>query len=241
MSCPALIPCPLQEDKPYGVHKHMCKQVLLEEEEAVLEWDSDDKATITTLQGTCANAKHPLPTLGGGCAVECEHDADLLKVTALGSHAFAAPAHFAPVPGYFPVSCSFRTEGPLKGSCKVVMKVACCSNKDLDKKHHDDDKAGKYVSSAAAYADGEKEGHQYNEDGETTYDKPKVEHSYYKGGKSSYKPKYGSKYSHKKEGEHKLEHEAPKGESYEYPKAEEVRATAPGSQPEGGSGGTTRA
>jgi hypothetical protein len=58
-----------------------------------------------TTQGTCANKVHPLPTLGGGCAIECEHDVDLLRITAVGSHSFSAPAHFKPVSNYYPVSC----------------------------------------------------------------------------------------------------------------------------------------
>lgn len=87
-------------------HKHMCKQVLLEEEDVSLECGHDDKATITTLQGTCSNHKHPLPTLGGGCLVECTHDEDLLKITEMGSHTFTAPAHFKPVEHYYPVSCT---------------------------------------------------------------------------------------------------------------------------------------
>jgi hypothetical protein len=84
----------------------VCKQVLLEEEEVEVVFSATkDKATITTLLGTCANPTHPLPTLGGGCVVECEHLEDLCMVTPLNSHAFIAPANFKSIDNYYPVMC----------------------------------------------------------------------------------------------------------------------------------------
>jgi hypothetical protein len=80
--------------------------VLLEEEEVEVVFSATrDKATITTLLGTCANPTHPLPTLGGGCVVECEHLEDLCMLTPLNSHAFIAPANFKSIDNYYPVMC----------------------------------------------------------------------------------------------------------------------------------------
>jgi hypothetical protein len=91
---------------PLAPNKNVCKQVLLEEEEVeVFFTPNKDKATITTLLGTCANPNHPLPTLGGGCVVECQDVADLCSITQLNSHVFAAPANFKSMDNYYPVMC----------------------------------------------------------------------------------------------------------------------------------------
>lgn len=91
---------------PMHAAKNVCKQVLLEEEEVeVVFTPTKDKATVTTLLGTCANPNHPLPTLGGGCVVECQHVEDLCNITPLNSHAFLAPANFKSMDNYYPVMC----------------------------------------------------------------------------------------------------------------------------------------
>ena len=80
--------------------------MLIEEEEVEVEFDAhQDKATISTLLGTCSNPTHPLPTLGGGCVVECEDINDLRSITPLNSHSFVAPSNFKSIDNYFPVMC----------------------------------------------------------------------------------------------------------------------------------------
>jgi len=91
---------------PYTGSKNLCRQVLLEEEEVeVLFTPHKDRATVTTLLGTCSNPNHPLPTLGGGCVVECENVEDLVSITPLNSHVFVSPANFKSLDNYYPVMC----------------------------------------------------------------------------------------------------------------------------------------
>lgn len=107
-------------------NKNICKQVLLEEEEVeVVFTPNKDKATITTLLGTCANPNHPLPTLGGGCVVECQHMEDLCNITPLNSHVFLAPANFKSIDNYYPVMCRWAGFGVSSGLCGHHGAVLC--------------------------------------------------------------------------------------------------------------------
>lgn len=109
-------------------NKNICKQVLLEEEEVeVVFTPHKDKATITTLLGTCANPNHPLPTLGGGCVVECQHVEDLCNITPLNSHVFLAPANFKSIDNYYPVMCRWGRFGVCFQwvACVVTMVLQC--------------------------------------------------------------------------------------------------------------------
>lgn len=84
----------------YSYGAPSCQQMVEKQQETVIMLDpEEDEATITSLEGSCADYHAGWDTLGGGCDVLCDHTSDLLRINMFASKsmAFGSSGNGAPV------------------------------------------------------------------------------------------------------------------------------------------------
>jgi hypothetical protein len=84
----------------YSYGAPTCQQQVEKQQETVIMLDpTEDEATITSLEGSCADYHPGWDTLGGGCDVLCDHTSDLLRINLFASKsmAFGSSGSGAPV------------------------------------------------------------------------------------------------------------------------------------------------
>lgn len=102
--------CQVYADK---VPQVSCTSVTEKQQETPILLDAaEDQATITSLEGTCADFDSTWDTLGGGCDVVCDDTRDLLRINMFASKSIATPG-WKPSGEAYPVQCRCEDAGHL--------------------------------------------------------------------------------------------------------------------------------
>lgn len=89
----------------YGALSPSCKNLVEKQQEIAIQLDpKEDEATITSLEGSCADYNPAWDTLGGGCDVVCDDTRDLLRINMFSSKSIATPGSSGAGKAY-PVQC----------------------------------------------------------------------------------------------------------------------------------------
>ncbi len=89
----------------YPVPTPVCKIPIEKQQETEIQLDAkEDQATITSLEGSCADYHPAWDTLGGGCDVVCDDTRDLLRINMFATKSIATPG-YRPSGHAYPVQC----------------------------------------------------------------------------------------------------------------------------------------
>jgi hypothetical protein len=104
---PAPAPATAPSKYGYTAPTPVCKNTVEKQQETEIMLDpAEDQATITSLEGSCADYHPAWDTLGGGCDVVCDDTRDLLRINMFASKSIATPG-YRPSGQAYPVQCRY--------------------------------------------------------------------------------------------------------------------------------------